>query len=349
MLGERGLYKMKTISRLTGFSAAVLRAWETRHGFLLPVRTPSGHRLYTESDLKVLERVRERIKQGHSIGEIAVLGRDRLLAEANLGDRLQARSTSETALAAAEETRSALSPGLLEELRHAVVAAARALDAVALDAALDRAFASTSTEQVLNHVLRPAAVEIGELWAAGLLSVASEHMASATFVARMHELLAALAPASATAPVALVACLPDEQHEVGALAVALHLEQRGYRAIYLGQGLPIEDLERACEQVAPALVALSVTREALLAVHAPRLLELVRRRAGTTTFWLGGSGVTGDLAAFSAAGVLVWPPTRSLSQLDSTADAGGRGASRSAPPARRRTTRKGRPARVSVH
>ncbi len=312
---ERGLYKMKTVSRLTGFSPAVLRAWEMRHKFLVPVRMPSGHRLYTETDLRVLERVRERLELGHSIGEIAVLGRDRILAEAQLGERLQARPRKELASGNEPEPRSALSPGLLEELRRSIVDAARALDARSLDAALDRAFGGVSEAQILPLVIRPAAAEIGELWAAGKLSVASEHLASAAFAARLNGLLAAQPVADPAAPLALVACLPDEQHEVGALAVAIHLAQHGHRVLYLGQSLPLEDLERACEQARPAVVALSATREALLALHAPRLVELVRRRRGKTDFWLGGLGAGGDVRALTDAGVRVLPPGAELTEL----------------------------------
>ncbi len=312
---ERGVYKMKTVSRLTGFTPAVLRAWETRHKFLVPARMPSGHRLYTETDLRVLERVRERLEQGHSIGEIAVLGRERILAEAELAERLHSRPRKESPAAIASEARSALSLGLLEELRRAIVAAAQALDTRALDSALDRAFGSVSHAQVLPLVIRPAAEEIGELWAAGKVSVAAEHLASAAFVARLHELLAAHATTEPTAPLALVACLPDEQHEVGALAVAVHLAQGGHRVLYLGQSLPFEDLERACDLAAPAVVALSATREALLALHAPRLVELVRRRRVKTEFWLGGLGVGGDVRALVEAGVRVLPPGSEVGEL----------------------------------
>lgn len=74
------VYKMRAISALTGFSPTLLRAWERRFDFLSPSRLPGGHRLYTEQDLKVLNRVKELLDTGHAIGAVAALGRDRLLS-----------------------------------------------------------------------------------------------------------------------------------------------------------------------------------------------------------------------------------------------------------------------------
>ena len=76
---DENLYKSGTVSRLTGFSPTLLRVWERRYGFLEPKRLPGGHRLYTDSDLKVLERVKLMLDQGHSVGQAAVMGRSSLL------------------------------------------------------------------------------------------------------------------------------------------------------------------------------------------------------------------------------------------------------------------------------
>ena len=73
-------YKIKTVARLTGFKADLLRSWERRHNLLRPERTEGGHRLYTDDDLAVLQEVRRLMSDGRSIGAIAQTGRDELLA-----------------------------------------------------------------------------------------------------------------------------------------------------------------------------------------------------------------------------------------------------------------------------
>lgn len=73
------LFKISTISELTGFLPTLLRAWERRYKFLEPQRMPGGHRLYTHDDLRVLRKIRDLMDRGLSVGEIANQGRERLL------------------------------------------------------------------------------------------------------------------------------------------------------------------------------------------------------------------------------------------------------------------------------
>jgi DNA-binding transcriptional MerR regulator len=77
-----GRHKVGTVGRLTGFSPALLRAWEHRHQLLRPERGIGNQRLYTDDDVQVLCAVRQLLDSGRSIGEIAVLGRRALLAAA---------------------------------------------------------------------------------------------------------------------------------------------------------------------------------------------------------------------------------------------------------------------------
>ena len=56
---------------------------------------------------------------------------------------------------------------------------------------------------------------------------------------------------------ALVACLPGEQHDFGAMAFGLALRARGWRIAYLGADTPLETIEQAALRLEPALVALS--------------------------------------------------------------------------------------------
>jgi DNA-binding transcriptional MerR regulator len=76
----RGRHKVGTVAKLTGFAPALLRAWESRHGLLIPERGSGNQRLYTDDDVQVLRAVRTLIDEGRSIGEIAVLGRKALLS-----------------------------------------------------------------------------------------------------------------------------------------------------------------------------------------------------------------------------------------------------------------------------
>lgn len=83
-LGSRAILSVTTfsiskLSRLTGFSPLLLRAWERRHGLLRPERLEGGHRRYTLEDLAVLQNVRLLLDEGSKIGDIARKGREQLV------------------------------------------------------------------------------------------------------------------------------------------------------------------------------------------------------------------------------------------------------------------------------
>jgi len=313
-MSGRGKYKMGTIARLTGLNAALLRAWERRYDLLEPERTEGGHRLYTEEDLQVLLQVKERIDEGASIGEVARQGRRDLLTHGLVATAPGRPGPDEAdPEATAPESRTEL-----ERCLDAVVAAAVALDRPALDRALDRAFSLVSPEHAVALVLEPAAHRIGELWVAGKCSVAGEHLASSTFIRRMHKLLEATnSTLGSSAPLVVTACFPDEQHEVGALVVAYYLNLHGIRVTHLGASLPFEELERALEVMRPFGVYLSVTRASLFLAHKPRLLEMIRRRSGDLEFIVGGQGLENGDPDLEKAGVRIWSDGRPVRELGS--------------------------------
>ena len=268
---------MATITRLTGLSSVLLRAWERRYDLLRPERGSGGHRLYTEEDLAVLRRVQAMIEDGRSIGEIAALGREALL------------KTAEPEGASFQEEDD---PDALETATGEVVRAAVALDADRLERTLDAAGARVSFATLIERVIEPAAREIGRLWKSGECSVASEHMASAIFVHRIRRLIesAEAAPGERTRFV-VAACLPGEEHHLGLLIVSYFLNRRGIRVLYLGPALPLEDLAHAVSVLQPGAVLMSVTLKSAFRKHRNEIGELIDRINHHTLFYMGGAGV----------------------------------------------------------
>ena len=84
-----------------------------------------------------------------------------------------------------------------------------------------------------------------------------EHFASNFLRRQALHLLGELPPARGR-PV-LVGCGPDEQHELGALLLAVLLRGRGHRVVYLGARVPGAALDRAVAALDPAGMAVSLT------------------------------------------------------------------------------------------
>lgn len=59
-----GTLTIGELSRRTGISASNLRMWESRYGFPLALRLPSGHRRYPEEVVEAIQRVKQRREVG---------------------------------------------------------------------------------------------------------------------------------------------------------------------------------------------------------------------------------------------------------------------------------------------
>ena len=102
--------------------------------------------------------------------------------------------------------------------------------------------------------------EIGTRWESGEVSVAEEHFATALLRGRMLSL--GRNWGAGGGPLALLACPPGEQHDLGLIAFGLVLRERGWRIALLGSDTPIETIADAVAKLAPnAVVLAAVTRE----------------------------------------------------------------------------------------
>ena len=77
------VFPMRVVTRMTGLSADVVRAWERRYGAIEPGRTDGNARRYSHADIARLTRLRDAVSQGHSIGEVSRLSNEALDALAD--------------------------------------------------------------------------------------------------------------------------------------------------------------------------------------------------------------------------------------------------------------------------
>jgi methanogenic corrinoid protein MtbC1 len=190
-------------------------------------------------------------------------------------------------------------------LTEALVDATERLDDRAFDLQLRRAMCLGSGSAMVDRVILPALERIGTRWHEGSLSVAQEHFASHRLGASMRELLR-LSTAEEAEPRTLIACFADEEHDIGALAVAMHLALWGTRPLFLGARTPPAALRTAVEGVRPKLVALSVT----MPPSGTRARELVAQygHACEGVPWMvGGAGASAIADLVQQAGGLLAP------------------------------------------
>jgi methanogenic corrinoid protein MtbC1 len=104
----------------------------------------------------------------------------------------------------------------------------------------------------LDRVVGEALREIGFRWERGDLTVDEEHRASHLVI----ESIDRLRPDTPEGPVALLACPPDELHDLPLRLVRLVLEWAGWRTEFIGAGLPWRAAHHAVEKC-PDMIAFS--------------------------------------------------------------------------------------------
>ena len=277
------------LSRRTGVSAELLRAWERRYGLLHPTRTDGGFRLYSPADERRVSLMRSHLQQGMSAAEAARL----TLTEAD-GDT---RDDDEPALRRrAQALRQALDD----------------FDESSAQSALDSVLAEFSTETVLTGLVLPYLHELGERWASGEASVGQEHFASQLIRGRLLGL--ARGWDRGAGPRALLACAPGEQHDLGLIAFGVALRARGWRITYLGQDTPLETLAESARSLGPlAIVIASVSPDRLSRSGAE-----LRRLAGIAPLWLAGPGASEALAKKTRATFLDVDPVAAADRVAAT-------------------------------
>jgi MerR family transcriptional regulator, light-induced transcriptional regulator len=257
------------LSRRTGVAPELLRAWERRYGLLRPARSAGGFRLYSEVDERRVELMRSHLRGG-----------------------LAAAEAAQRAVAEAGSTEPAAQNGSAE-LEDAARTLRRALDSFAEaegQAALDRLFGAFTIETVLRDVVMPYLSELGERWASGEVSVAQEHFASNVLRGRLLGL--ARGWDGGNGPRVLLACAPDELHDLGLIAFGLALRRRGWRITFIGPDTPTDTLVDTAQRLDPALVVVSSTARRKLTP----LVDILGRLRRHTRVAIAGAGATQTLA-----------------------------------------------------
>jgi len=285
MGAQEGLLRIGELSRRTGVKPDLLRAWERRYGLLEPQRTSGGFRLYPEAAVARVEAMRSHLAEGLSAAQAA---------------RMAAAAPAEPAMASIAS--------LLEELRSAL----DGFDEPRAQSVLDRMLASFTLETVLSDAVIAYLHELGERWERGEASVAQEHFASSVIRGRLLGL--ARGWGAGSGPLALLACPPGEEHDLGLLTLGVVLHARGWRVAYLGPDTPMETLAQAAKNMRADWVVLA----GLSAKRFRAVENEIADLSGEHRVALAGSGASADLAQESGALFLPGGPVEEAKRLAGT-------------------------------
>ena len=227
-----GKYTVNEVEERTGVPATTLRQWERRYGVPKPERSDSGYRLYSEADIAHIRAMKTHVDDGVPASRAAQL--------------------------VSSGQRPSDGPRPLDALKADLVGALVDLDDARADRVIAEAHALYPVEDVVIELFQPAMVEMGTLWHDGVINTTTEHFASSYVNGRLRALMS-LSGNNRSGHGVIVACAPHDQHELGALVLAVLLRRSGYQVYFVGANTPVEDLADMARAVRPIAVMLSAS------------------------------------------------------------------------------------------
>ncbi|MGG1367268.1 MerR family transcriptional regulator [Priestia megaterium] len=237
-MAHEGKYNIKAISNMVGIQPGTLRAWERRYQILNPVRNDSGHRLYTEEDLRKLKWLTEKVSGGFTISQAVSL-----------------LETESSTVGTFEEEGEVDSP---QKIRDELLTMLLSFEEGKAQDLINHAFSLYSVEKVVIDILGSLLVTVGDMWEKGQITSGHEHYTTQVLKTRISMIFYSL-PSNGLLPKAIAVCGPNETHEVGLLVFTLFLRRKGFEVIYLGSSIEDKDVELIVKEVDPTFLFMSCT------------------------------------------------------------------------------------------
>lgn len=247
-------YSIKDIEMMTGIKAHTLRIWEQRYNIPLPKRTSTNIRYYDDEDLRLLLNISLLNHQGHKISEITKY------SDKEIRD-----------LAVNYSLRSEKHEVHIQSLMSTMIN----LDEQAFEKILSTSILQYGLPRTITEVIFPFMNMLGVMWMTGTINPAYEHFI--TNLVRQKLIVAIdgqVNPTGNNQKKCLLFLPEGESHEIGLLFANYLLRAAGHHTLYLGQNLPISDLQRVKEKYNPDIVFTSLTTGFPLMVAKGMIKEL---------------------------------------------------------------------------
>jgi methanogenic corrinoid protein MtbC1 len=220
----KSVFSIKDLENLSGIKAHTIRIWEKRYDILQPMRTDTNIRLYDLPSLQKLLNITLLHDYGYKISKIATFPQEKI-------------------------------PFLVREIistknakNHAISAFKMAMmnfDQELFFNTYNWLIAEKSFKEIFRQVFIPLMNELGLLWQSDTITPAHEHFVSYLIKQKLLVNTEKLQVLKQTKfDKVFVLSLPmNEIHELGLMYLNYEILRNGYKTIYLGESMPIENLK----------------------------------------------------------------------------------------------------------
>lgn len=216
-------FSIRDMENLSGIKAHTIRIWEKRYNLFSPERTDTNIRTYNLASLQKLLNITLLYNNGYKISKIAKLGEEKI--PMLVRDIVAEKSEKSHALNSMKLAMLNFDQSLFLQTYNGLMK-------------------EKSFTQIFNEVFIPLLNELGLLWQTHTISPAHEHFIANLIKQKIYihtEQLQLKEPTQKDK--VFVLFLPENEiHELGLLYLNYQLALRGYKTVYLGQTMPVENL-----------------------------------------------------------------------------------------------------------
>ena len=216
-------FSIKDLENISGIKAHTIRIWEKRYHLLVPKRTETNIRYYSHKNLQKLLNI-VLLKNNHfKISKIAKMTEEEII--------LNSRKLA---------LEKAVNDEAIASLKLSMFQFDRNLFNNTYNQLLDK----KDFRAIFKEIFIPFLEHIGLLWQTETIIPAHEHFISNLIVQKIQINTEKLQNSSKPSGKTYVLFLPENEiHELGLLYLNYELVLRGHDTIYLGQNLPLNNLD----------------------------------------------------------------------------------------------------------
>lgn len=225
----KNAYSIKDLENISGIKAHTIRIWEKRYNILEPMRTDTNIRYYDFSSIQRLMNITLLHNHGYKISKISQY------ASENIPNLVKETITNKTYKS------------------HAINAFKIAMldfNSDAFHKSYDQLLSDKTFSTIFTEVFVPLLNEIGILWQTNTITAAHEHFICNLIKQKLAvELEKVQQFSKITHEKVFVLFLPAlETHDLGIKYLNYEIAKNGYKVIYLGENIEIDDLQQIAQQ-----------------------------------------------------------------------------------------------------
>ncbi len=215
-------FTIKDLENISGVKAHTIRIWEKRYSLLQPQRTDTNIRYYSHQNLQKLLNIVLLNKNNYKISKIAEMSEESITVNAR---------------------ELAFKYAVNDEAINSFKLAMFQFDKTLFNNTYNKLLHRKTFREVFKEVFIPFLQHIGMLWQTDTLLPAHEHFISNLISQKIQINTEKLQFSVSNSSEIFVLFLPENEiHELGILYLNYELVLRGNQTIYLGQSLPLDNL-----------------------------------------------------------------------------------------------------------